>query len=67
MYRHEEDMPAQPKQGGKAQNLHSMKDFKSQAMDQAYGQAGAKGCKADEAKIKAQHFSGAFSSDSSGY
>ena len=67
MYKHEEDKPGQPKQGGKAQNLHSMKDFKSQASDQAYGQAGSKGCAADEAKIKAQFFTGAFTSDSSGY
>ncbi len=63
MYKHEEDMPKQPKSGGKAQNNHSMKDFKGQAADQAYGQAGARGCKADAAKISSQHFSGAFSSD----
>lgn len=67
MYKHQEDKPSQPAQGGKAENLRSMKDFKGQAMDQAYGQAGSKGCKSDEAKIKSQFFSGAYTSDSSGY
>ena len=63
MYKNEEDMPKEPKSGGKVENLYSMRDFKSQAMDTAYGQGGEKGCKSDEAKIRAQHFTGAFSSD----
>lgn len=64
MYKHQEDKPSEPKSGGKAENLFGAKDFKDQASDQAYGQAGYAGCKADQAKIKAQHFTGAFLTDS---
>lgn len=64
MYKHEQEMPSQPKQGGQAQNLYGMMDFKSECSDQAYGQAGKSGCKADHAKIKSQHFTGAYTSDS---
>ena len=52
--RHQVDMPSEPKQGGKAQNLVDADDFKGQAMDGAYGQAGKSGCASDQKKIKAQ-------------
>lgn len=40
-------------------------DFKAEAADQAHGQAGAHGCKADERKIMAQAFHAY--SDDTGY
>lgn len=51
---HGTDMPHNKKSGGKAHNLVDVDDFKGQAMDTAYGQAGAKGCASDQRKIKAQ-------------
>lgn len=67
MYKHEEDMPHMPKMGKKPKNDASCGMFKSQASDQAYGQSGKSGFMADHKKIKSQHFSGAYSDDSSGH
>ena len=56
-YKHEEDMPSHEKIGsgtGHQVKMESCHDFKAQASDQAYGQSGMKGCKADHAKIQAQ-------------
>lgn len=51
---HGTDKPPHNKGGGKAQNLVDVDDFKGQAMDTAYGQAGMHGCRSDEKKIHAQ-------------
>lgn len=40
---HGTDKPPHNKGGGKAQNLVDVDDFKGQAMDTAYGQAGMHG------------------------
>ena len=50
---HETEMPKQPKQGRleKGMGCH---DFKSEAMDISYGQAGMEGCKSDAGKIEGQ-------------
>ena len=56
-YKNEEDMPTHEKIGsgtGHQLAMESAKDFKSQASDQAYGQAAMKGCKEDQVKIHAQ-------------
>jgi len=52
-YEHEVEKPSPPAQG------HMMKgwgldDFKSSAMDIAYGQAGKAGCESDQKKIHSQ-------------
>lgn len=62
-YEHGVDKPRHAKSGGHAENMYGCHDFKSDAMDQAYGQGGMSGCKSDQSKIKSQHFTGAFSSD----
>lgn len=67
MYKNEVDKPSAAKMGKKPMNDAGCNSFKKQASDQAFGQAGARGVKADHAKIKAQHFSGAYSDDSSGH
>lgn len=53
IYKNEVDRPAQPAEGHKIKGM-GMKDFKGQADDLAYGQAGAAGCKSDERKIASQ-------------
>ena len=58
-YKNETDAPTHEKIGsgkGHMVSMHSCKDFKGQASDQSYGQAGMSGCKSDEGKIKSQFF-----------
>ncbi len=52
-YQHEVDKPSLPPEG---HDFNSMgcSDYKSDAMDIAYGQAGEKGCKEDGSKIVGQ-------------
>lgn len=52
-YEHEVDMPHIPRKG-KNEPMMSLHDYKGEAMDTAYGQAGEDGCKADEKKIHSQ-------------
>lgn len=52
-YEHETDHPKQAK-GGHMQKGMGCDDFKSNAMNIAYGQAGKSGCKSDQAKISSQ-------------
>lgn len=63
MYEHEVDKPKEAPKGMKPSNIHPMNDFKSDASDQAYGQAGKSGCMADHKKIMGQFFSGAYKDD----
>lgn len=69
MYRNEVEKPRQNPQGH-LENSMGASDFKGQAMDIAYGQAGMRGCESDGSKIVSQfkdyHWSGA-SGDASGY
>lgn len=65
MYKNEEEKPSIPMQGKKA-HMESVKDFKGQAMDIAYGQAGKKGCEADYKKIMSQMHHG-YNESNSGY
>lgn len=53
VYEHEMDRPSIPRKG-KNEPMTNAHDFKSDAMDTAYGQAGMAGCKADEKKIHSQ-------------
>lgn len=56
-YKHGEDEPAFETIGkgtGHMVRMESCHDFKKDASDQSYGQAGMKGCKSDEHKIHAQ-------------
>ena len=53
-YEHGTDKPMQSKQGTRPMGLYGCHDFKSDSMDQAYGQAGEMGCKKDQGKIHAQ-------------
>lgn len=52
-YEHEMDRPKVAK-GGHAEKGMGVHEFKGQAMDIAYGQAGMAGCKADYKKIEGQ-------------
>jgi hypothetical protein len=65
VYRNEVSEPKQPKMYDE-EYMASSKDFKSQAMDTAYGAAGMKGCEADNKKIMAQfnHSYGDYESNS---
>ena len=65
MYKNEVDMPMKAKQGGHPMDDYGCDDFKSQAFDQAFGQAGKKGCEMDMRKIHSQHFM-SYSDDHSG-
>lgn len=67
MYRHEEDRPKPAKQGHMLHGL-GCEDFKKEAMDIAYGQAGKGGCSSDHKKIASQmkHYSG-YEDTNSGY
>jgi hypothetical protein len=60
MKKHEEDVPSVPSQGKKLKG-EGMGDFKSEAMDIAYGQSGKAGYSSDQGKIKSQmkHYSAA--------
>jgi hypothetical protein len=53
VYKNEVERPAQPMQGSMEKGM-GMKEFKGQADDLAYGQAGAAGCRSDDKKISAQ-------------
>lgn len=53
MYEHEVEKPSVPS-SRKNEPMENLHDFKSDAMDTAYGQAGKGGCKADEKKIHSQ-------------
>lgn len=56
-YEHGMDEPKRQKIGkgsGHQVAMSNCADFKSQASDQAYGQAGDKGCMSDQKKIMAQ-------------
>ena len=66
MYKNETDKPPMAKMGTKPMNDAGCNDFKKQASDQAFGQAGMRGTKADHSKIMSQHFTGAYADDSSG-
>lgn len=58
-YKHGEDKPAFETIGkgtGHQVAMHDCEDFKKDASDQAYGQAGMSGCKSDERKIHSQFF-----------
>ena len=57
VYKHEVDSPKYEKIGsgtGHQLGMESCHDFKRDASDQAYGQAGEKGCEGDQKKIHAQ-------------
>lgn len=49
-YQNEVDKPSLPAEG-KVENSMGCSDFKKEAMDISYGQAGQAGCKADGSKI----------------
>ena len=53
MYENEVDKPSVPPMG-KNEPMMNLHDFKGEAMDTAYGQAGEAGCKADQKKINSQ-------------
>lgn len=53
MYRHEEEKPSLPVHGHQMSGM-GVKDFKGEADQIAYGQAGMAGCKSDSTKIEAQ-------------
>jgi hypothetical protein len=53
MYENEVEMPHVPPHG-KNEPMCNLHDFKDEAMDTAYGQAGQMGCKSDEKKIHSQ-------------
>lgn len=55
-YEHGVDKPMKAKVGGRPVGTYGCDDFKSEAHDQAYGQAGMAGCKKDMGKIHSQHF-----------
>jgi len=52
-YKHETDKPSQPAMGHGG-NDYGCSDYKGDAMDIAYGQAGEQGCKSDGSKIVGQ-------------
>lgn len=55
-YEHGTDKPMKAKEGGRPIGTHGCGDFKGEAFDQAWGQAGKAGVMADMRKIHAQHF-----------
>ncbi len=52
-YKNEVEEPKMPKHGHQMGGM-GLGDFKGEAMDIAYGQAGEAGCKADSKKISSQ-------------
>lgn len=57
VYKHEVEEPKYEKIGkgtGHQVKMESCHDFKKDSSDQAYGQAGMKGCEQDQKKIMAQ-------------
>jgi hypothetical protein len=65
MYKNETDRPMKAKQGGHPMNDYGCMDFKKEAFDQAYGQAGKSGVMDDMRKIHSQHMH-SYSDDHSG-
>ena len=58
-YEHGVEEPRFEKRGkgsGHQVEMRDCSDFKSDASDQAYGQSGMAGCRADEKKIRSQFF-----------
>ena len=55
-YKNETDRPMKAKEGGRPMGTYGCGDFKGEAFDQAWGQAGKSGVEADMRKIHAQHF-----------
>lgn len=58
-YKNEEDEPRFQKIGkgeGHQVSMRDCADFKKEASDQSYGQAGKSGCVSDEKKIRSQFF-----------
>jgi hypothetical protein len=53
-YEHETDKPSVPKEGHLAQSM-GCSDFKGDAMEISYGQAGKSGAKSDGTKIVSQY------------
>ena len=53
LYEHEVEKPHVPS-SRKNEPMEALDDFKGDAMDTAYGQAGEAGCKADHKKIHGQ-------------
>lgn len=66
MYRNEEEKPSVPK-GGHQMSGMGCCDFKGEAAEIAYGQAGAQGVKSDEKKINAQFKNYHWDGGASGY
>ena len=62
---HVVDMPKIPKHGHQEKGM-GVEEFKGQAMDIAYGQAGVQGCKSDSKKISSQMKEYHWDSDSGG-
>lgn len=64
-YKNEVDKPKEASKGAMP-HMESAKDFKSQAMDTAYGAASMKGCESDNKKIHSQfnHSYGDYGSNS---
>lgn len=52
-YKNEEDKPSIPKEGTLSREM-GCDDYKKEAMDISYGQAGKSGCSSDSGKIKSQ-------------
>ncbi len=65
MYKHGEDEPHVPAHGHQEHGM-GVSDFKGQAQDIAYGQAGEQGCKSDSKKMSAQFKNYHWDSDTGG-
>lgn len=53
MYKNETDKPSVPAEGHKS-DVMGCSDYKAEAQEIAFGQAGKSGCKSDGSKIKSQ-------------
>lgn len=65
MYENEVEKPAVPKWGHQEKGM-GLHDFKGEAQDIAYGQAGEQGCKSDSKKMMSQHKNYHWDSDTGG-
>lgn len=65
MYKNEVDEPAVPSHGHQEGGM-GCHDFKGEAQDIAYGQAGEQGCKSDSKKMSAQFKNYHWDSDTGG-
>lgn len=63
--KNEVEMPAIPKEGHQESGM-GCHDFKEEAQDIAYGQAGEQGCKSDAKKVSAQMKNYGWDKDSGG-